>query len=96
MNVAARGSPLRGILASTEEQADRMRRCGFSHAGCVDMNETWDYLTRRDASDVARVVRLEMFDEIEEWRLIQAHYCVAWGVNQLDGGDALLDAIKLK
>ena len=45
---------------------------------------------------MARVVRLEMFDEIEEWRLIPAHYCVAWGVNQLDGGDALLDAIKLK
>ena len=60
------------------------------------MNETWDYLTRRDSADVARVVRLEMFDEIEEWRLIQEHYCVAWGVNQLDGGDALLDAIKLK
>ena len=96
MNVAARGSPLRGILGSVGEQTDRMSRCGFRSAGCVDMNETWDYLTRRNSADVARVVRLEMFDEIEEWRLIQAHYCVAWGVNQLDGGDALLDAIKLK
>ena len=28
------------------------------------------------ASDVARVVRLEIFDEIEEWRLMQAH--TAW------------------
>lgn len=26
--------------------------------------------------------RLELFDEMEEWRLIQGHYCVAWGVNQ--------------
>lgn len=26
--------------------------------------------------------RLELFDEMEEWRLIQGHYCVAWGANQ--------------
>jgi len=31
---------------------------------------------------VRRAERLEMLDEVEEWRLIQAHYCLAWGVNQ--------------
>ena len=44
---------------------------------------------------VYATLELEMFDEVEEWRLIQAHYCIAWGVNQLDGGTEMLDAIKL-
>jgi hypothetical protein len=25
-----------------------------------------------------RPYSLEMFDEMEEWNLIQAHYCIAW------------------
>ena len=28
-----------------------------------------------------------MFDEVEEWNLIQAHYCIAWGVNQRGEGE---------
>ena len=97
MNIESRGSPLRGIEGAKDPdgQVNRMKRCGFADAGAVDMNGTWDYLTRRDPVDVARITRLEMFDEIEEWRLIQAHYCIAWGVNQLDGGTQMLDAIKL-
>ena len=28
-----------------------------------------------------RAERLELFDELEEWYMIQRHYCVAVGVN---------------
>lgn len=26
-----------------------------------------------------RVERLEWLDEVEEWKLLASHYCVAWG-----------------
>jgi hypothetical protein len=29
------------------------------------------------ADDLARVRRLEIFDEIEEWQLISGHYCIS-------------------
>ena len=32
-----------------------------------------------------RAERKEIFDEIEEWTLIQEHYCIALGVNDRDG-----------
>lgn len=34
-------------------------------------------------SDVARIERLELFDETEEWHLMSAHYCIAIAVNEL-------------
>jgi hypothetical protein len=37
-------------------------------------------LTLRRYKHFARVERLEFFDEYEEWRLLQAHYCVCWAV----------------
>ncbi len=32
-----------------------------------------------------RAERRQIFDEIEEWNLIQEHYCIALGVNDRDG-----------
>lgn len=29
-----------------------------------------------DPSEIRRISRIEMFDEFEEWHLIQAHYCI--------------------
>ena len=29
-----------------------------------------------DAGEKTRIERLEMFDEFEEWQLLQGHYCV--------------------
>jgi hypothetical protein len=43
------------------------------------MNGAYAALAAADATDVRRVERLEIFDEMEEWHLIQAHYCIAWG-----------------
>lgn len=42
-----------------------------------DVNTLWE----EDVSEVEkeRVAALEMVDEVEEWRLLAAHYCVAWG-----------------
>jgi hypothetical protein len=32
-----------------------------------------------DATDVRRIERIEMFDEFEEWTLMQSHYCISIG-----------------
>jgi tRNA wybutosine-synthesizing protein 4 len=64
----------------------------------MDMNDACDRLARRDASDHLRMTRLEMLDEVEEFRMMLAHYCVAWGVNEKkrasNGGGALFDALS--
>ena len=42
------------------------------------MNEVYGGML--DRSEVARVEKLELFDELEEWHLINAHYSVAIAV----------------
>ena len=41
----------------------------------------------------ARVERLELLDELEEWRLLLSHYAVVLAVR--DGGGAALGALSL-
>jgi [phosphatase 2A protein]-leucine-carboxy methyltransferase len=31
------------------------------------------------AAERERIEKLEWLDEIEEWKLLASHYCVAWG-----------------
>ena len=31
-----------------------------------------------DKKDRDRIQRLELFDEYEDWKLIQQHYCIVW------------------
>ncbi|RVW32332.1 hypothetical protein CK203_078925 [Vitis vinifera] len=32
-----------------------------------------------------RIERLELFDEFEEWHMMQEHYCVAYAINDAMG-----------
>jgi hypothetical protein len=43
------------------------------------------YRDALDPLDKARCERLELFDEFEEWHLIQEHYCIALGRNDAQG-----------
>ena len=38
--------------------------------------------------DKARVERLELFDEFEEWHMIQDHYCIVVAVNEESDGSS--------
>ncbi|KAK8487040.1 hypothetical protein V6N11_046168 [Hibiscus sabdariffa] len=38
-----------------------------------------------DANERRRIERLELFDEFEEWHMMQEHYCVAYGINDVMG-----------
>lgn len=36
------------------------------------------------ANKLIRMAKLEILDELEEWRLLSAHYCVAWAYKAND------------
>jgi tRNA wybutosine-synthesizing protein 4 len=37
------------------------------------------YGLKLDTAERARIEKLEIFDEFEEWDLLQSHYCLALG-----------------
>ena len=81
-NLASRGIHLQTLkrYATMTAQRQRLRLAGFQDGqGARDIlqlyeSDEWIGATERD-----RVERLEWLDEVEEWRLLASHYCVAWG-----------------
>ena len=53
---------------------------GYATASACDMNDVYYRLLPRDA--VAAAERLELFDELEEWHLMSAHYSITVAVNE--------------
>ena len=80
-NIERRGCPLHSIhkyptLISLEQ---RYTSLGWSHCTALDMNQVYyDFLPKED---VVRVQRIELFDELEEWHLIQGHYSISVAIN---------------
>ncbi|KAI7882931.1 leucine carboxyl methyltransferase [Lichtheimia hyalospora FSU 10163] len=77
-NLQSRHIELRGIHAYPElkDQEQRFLRLGWDDAKALDINMVHDTLL--DPRDFSRMAKLEMLDEMEEWRLLSEHYCVAW------------------
>ena len=50
---------------------------GMSSAECFNMSKI--YNSKMDSGERARIDKLEIFDEFEEWELLQSHYCLALG-----------------
>eukprot|EP00038_Savillea_parva_P031975 m.92441 g.92441 ORF g.92441 m.92441 type:complete len:306 (+) comp9959_c0_seq1:108-1025(+) len=75
-NLELRGCPLRGLngCPDLKSQEARFDNAGWHSRPAKDMNAVFKLLP---AEDVARVRKLEIFDEIEEWELISAHYCIS-------------------
>ncbi|XP_008647839.1 leucine carboxyl methyltransferase 1 homolog isoform X1 [Zea mays] len=44
-----------------------------------------DVTADKAARNGCRIERLELFDEFEEWYMMQEHYCVAYGINDAEG-----------
>lgn len=77
-----RGINLKTLSAypTLQSQTLRLKDCGFeSSQDAIDINFAHDQWISRD--ELQRITRLELLDEMEEWRLIASHYCVAWGWN---------------
>ena len=77
-NLKNRGCSLLGFTAYPDLIAhrDRYLSCGFQYYQGWDMNDVYRYYLK-PVSEVKRIERLELFDEFEEWNMIQAHYHVS-------------------
>ncbi|KAK2792621.1 carboxy methyl transferase for protein phosphatase 2A [Onygenales sp. PD_12] len=86
-NLAVRGIHLQTLnrYASLSAERERLREHGFvSGQGAADVDFLWERWV--SAEEKERVAELEMLDEIEEWKLLASHYCVAWGWREEEEG----------
>lgn len=84
-NLESRGCPLLGLhdTPTLESKERRFTDLGWQRALALDMDAI--YHQQLDPIDRGRIERLEIFDEFEEWNIMQAHYCVAYGVKDDTG-----------
>lgn len=87
-NLAARGIQLQTLHKYSSLPAQRQRFVDHglgTGQGAVDIDFIWSRWIGEGEKE--RVAALEMLDEIEEWRLLAQHYCVAWGWRDGGGSD---------
>ncbi|KAG0593942.1 hypothetical protein M758_UG033700 [Ceratodon purpureus] len=84
-NLESRGCSLLGLhdTPTLESKERRFTDLGWQRAVAMDMDAI--YHEQLDPVDRGRIERLEIFDEFEEWNIMQAHYCVAYGVKDDTG-----------
>lgn len=58
-------------------QLSRLREAGFERLGYATIENAWNSWV--DDGERERVDALEGLDEVEEWKLLAAHYVVVWG-----------------
>ncbi|CAH0473602.1 unnamed protein product [Peronospora belbahrii] len=75
-NIKARGCDLLSIydFPTVEAQIARFIQHSYELAQCWDMNKI--YYHYLDPSERTKCEKLEIFDELEEFHLLQAHYCI--------------------
>ncbi|KAL2823353.1 S-adenosyl-L-methionine-dependent methyltransferase [Aspergillus cavernicola] len=79
-NLATRGIQLQTLhkYASLGAQRKRLDEQGFDGGqAAADVDFLWGRWVGEEEKE--RVAGLEMLDEMEEWKLLAQHYCVAWG-----------------
>ena len=91
-NLRAQNIPLHSLIQypTLQAQQGRYRDAGFNVVQASAMNTV--YAQWLSAEEHQRVNRLEIFDEIEEWDLIQQHYCLVVAIN---GGAELREIEEL-
>lgn len=85
-NISLRGCTLHSIekYPTLAAQEKRYKDRGFSYVDSIDMNRVYTGLTAGDRALSNYISRLELFDELEEWLLLQAHYCLVTAVKDTD------------
>lgn len=79
-NLMDRGCDLFGIegCPTVKSQLERIHECwgADAKAECIPMDKLYD--NKLDREERRRVETLEIFDEFEEWVLLQSHYCICF------------------
>ncbi|KAJ3331960.1 hypothetical protein HDU76_001688 [Blyttiomyces sp. JEL0837] len=97
-NLKLRNIYLPGLESTPTLDSHKSRyvECGFNGGtGAIDILDFYDRVLDHEERD--RVAKLEIFDEVEEWRMFGKHYCVSWGWNvrgDLGGGHEEEGAVK--
>ncbi|KAH7387604.1 hypothetical protein KP509_16G032100 [Ceratopteris richardii] len=80
-NLESRGCPLLGLhdTPTLEAKIRRFIDHGWQRSEALDMDVI--YNQHIDQKDRKRIERLELFDEFEEWHILQEHYCISYGIN---------------
>ncbi|KAF8468792.1 S-adenosyl-L-methionine-dependent methyltransferase [Kalaharituber pfeilii] len=87
-NLATRGIVLQTLkkYSTLSKQRERLRVLGFK-GGQASGDVDWIWETWVSQNEKERLARLEMLDEVEEWKLLAKHYCVVWGWADADGNE---------
>ncbi|GAO48257.1 leucine carboxyl methyltransferase [Saitoella complicata NRRL Y-17804] len=85
-NLSSRDITLRtfGTYPDLRSQARRFLDGRFTAGTAKDINELHDKWIPED--EIRRVQGVEMLDEVEEWKLLGAQYCISWGYKEKDAG----------
>ncbi|KAI9342625.1 S-adenosyl-L-methionine-dependent methyltransferase [Obelidium mucronatum] len=79
-NLKLRNIYLPGLIACPTLEAHKTRFHESGFTGATDAITMWDYYEHYlSTEEHARIAKLEIFDELEEWKLMGEHYCVSWG-----------------
>ena len=94
-NLRRRGCPLLGLRSVPDVRAQERRclECGWGRSQAMTMLAFFERVVGE--AERARVCRIGLLDELEEWRLLLSHYCIVLAVSDRASPPALFSQVDL-